>query len=192
MLNDVRTAFLRRAVWILVLGVLAIGAGVSYAAIPSSNGTISACLDAKGALKVIDAEAGTTCGTGRQLLTWNQQGPQGVPGPQGPKGDPGPKGEAGPQGIAGVSGYELVSNTSAFSSTHTKELVLECPSGKKPLGGGGTTAVYNGGPPPGVALTESYQNTLWGKDVWILQAREIVPLEDNWSLSGQVACGVVQ
>ena len=67
---------------ILVLAgvLLAIAAGVSYAAIPSSNGTISACKDNKGALKVIDAEAGQTCNTNQQLLTWNQQGPQGPPG----------------------------------------------------------------------------------------------------------------
>jgi hypothetical protein len=68
------------SLFILAGAVLAIAAGVSYAAIPSSTGTISACKDTKGALKVIDAEAGQTCGANQQLLTWNQQGP---PGPAG-------------------------------------------------------------------------------------------------------------
>lgn len=68
----------------LVVAALVIGiAGVSYAAIPASNGTITACKDNKGILKVIDAEAGQTCSANQQLLTWNQQGPAG---PQGPAG----------------------------------------------------------------------------------------------------------
>ena len=66
--------------------------GVGYAAIPGSDGTISACKDSKGALKVIDAEAGQTCSANQQHLAWNQQGqpgPQGAPGPAGPQGPAG-------------------------------------------------------------------------------------------------------
>ena len=63
--------------------------GVGYAAIPSSNGVISACKDSKGTLKVIDAEAGQTCNANQQPLTWNQQGPAGSQGPAGPQGAPG-------------------------------------------------------------------------------------------------------
>jgi len=63
--------------------LLVVIAGVSYAAIPSSNGTISACKDRNGVLRVIDADAGQTCAGNSQLLTWNQQG---VPGSQGPAG----------------------------------------------------------------------------------------------------------
>jgi hypothetical protein len=69
---------------ILIVSALAvIAAGVSYAAIPSADGTISACKSNKGALKMIDAEAGQSCPDGQQLLSWNQQGtagPQGAPG----------------------------------------------------------------------------------------------------------------
>jgi hypothetical protein len=54
--------------------------GLGYAAIPSSSGVISACKDNKGALKVIDAEAGATCPGSQQLLEWGKQGPQGPPG----------------------------------------------------------------------------------------------------------------
>jgi hypothetical protein len=45
---------------LVVAALLVVAAGVSYAAIPSSNGTISACKDNKGQLRVIDAEAGAT------------------------------------------------------------------------------------------------------------------------------------
>jgi hypothetical protein len=41
---------------------------------------------------VIDPSAGQTCGPFETPLSWNQQGPQGVPGPQGPAGPPGPAG----------------------------------------------------------------------------------------------------
>jgi len=68
---------------LLVAAFVAVLASVSYAAIPDANGTISACKDSRGVLKVIDAEAGQTCNANQQLLTWNQQGPAG---PQGPPG----------------------------------------------------------------------------------------------------------
>jgi hypothetical protein len=109
---------LRKTLIIGALLVAVAAAGVAYAAIPSSDGTISACKDNKGALKVIGAEAGQTCPGSQQLLNWNQQGP---PGPQGP---------------AGVSGYEVVSESSgvAFASLLIKTVL--CPTGKVPLGGG--------------------------------------------------------
>ena len=78
-----------------VAAALAVATGVGYAAIPSSTGAISACKDSKGALKVIDAEAGETCGAGKQLLTWNQQGP------------PGPAGGALGSARVGTSGHVL-------------------------------------------------------------------------------------
>jgi hypothetical protein len=53
---------LRNARWIVALGmVAAIGAGESYAAIPSANGTISVCLEPNGGLRVIDIESGASC-----------------------------------------------------------------------------------------------------------------------------------
>jgi hypothetical protein len=73
----------------LLIGVVlvAVVAGVAYAAIPGSNGVISACYAKGGDLRVIDGEAGAQCKTGEIALNWNQIGPQG---PAGPKGDPGP------------------------------------------------------------------------------------------------------
>lgn len=159
---------------ILVLAgaVLAIAAGVSYAAIPGSNGTISACKDNKGALKVIDADAGQTCGTNQQLLTWNQQGPQG------------------PAGQDGVSGYELVYGPgSSYDSLVEKSDVATCPSGKKPVGGGAILWDYSGyGVPEDVALIGS-QSTGNG---WGVAAREMAPKDEDWMVRSQAICVTAQ
>ena len=79
---------MKRTLVIALFAVAALATGsFAYAAIPSTNGTISACMYTKGPLKgtmqVIDAEDGKTCGNNQQLLTWNQQGPPGPPGPAG-------------------------------------------------------------------------------------------------------------
>jgi hypothetical protein len=102
----------------LVLGVAVLAAavvgGVSYAAIPASNGKINGCYDTQsGLLRVIDADAGKTCRQLETPISWNEQGPkgdQGEIGPPGPKGEtgltglPGPKGDPGPQGERGFDG----------------------------------------------------------------------------------------
>jgi type VI secretion system secreted protein Hcp len=78
--------------------VLGAGTAVAIAAIPSSDGVITACRATGGTppgqLRVIDTEATPpqTCSTGEATITWNQQGPAGPPGPQG---DPGPPGDSG-------------------------------------------------------------------------------------------------
>jgi len=76
----------RGRIALIVSVLVAALAGASYAAIPATDGTISACRDQKGTLKVIDAEAGQTCSGSQQPLAWNQQGPTGPEGPPGPAG----------------------------------------------------------------------------------------------------------
>jgi type VI secretion system secreted protein Hcp len=82
--------------------ILGVGAAVAIAAIPGSNGVITACRVTtgganQGALRVIDVETtpAETCTSGETTLTFNQQGP---PGPQG---DPGPPGDSGPPADTG-------------------------------------------------------------------------------------------
>jgi hypothetical protein len=154
-----------RLTLLIVAGaVLAIAAGVSYAAIPSSSGTISACKDNKGALKVIDAEAGQTCSANQQLLTWNQQGPPGQ---------------------SGVSGYEVVEADSVSNdSTAEKVAGATCPNGKVPVGGGAKILRTDTGAWGGVALVKSGP-TATG---WIADAREIVPTDVGWYVLVQVIC----
>jgi type VI secretion system secreted protein Hcp len=84
--------------------VLGAGTAVAIAAIPSSDGVITACRVTTGAtpgqLRVIDVEANPpqACTTGEATLTFNQEGPVGPPGPQG---DPGPPADTDTSGGTG-------------------------------------------------------------------------------------------
>ena len=149
----------------LVAAAVAAVASVAYGAVPSANGTISACVDSKGALKLIDAEAGATCGAGKQALTWNKQGPAGKD---------------------GVSGRVVVSLTTASDSVDYKALQVNCPSGKVPVGGGGQTAGFFGFPPDAVAI----QTSIPSADGlgWYVVANETLSTGDTWSLGARVVC----
>jgi hypothetical protein len=66
----------------LVLGGLllgGLGVAVAGAAIPDEAGVVHACYAKGGALRVIDASAGS-CGTKETPRAWNVQGPKGDPG----------------------------------------------------------------------------------------------------------------
>jgi hypothetical protein len=153
----------------LVVVALAVGiAGVSYAAVPGSNGTISACKDSKGTLKVIDAEAGQTCSANQQPLTWNQQGP------------------AGTQGAPGVSGREVVVAETGLSS-EGKAYTAHCPVGKAPLGGGAWVTNDDGNMIWGATLFRSIPtNSGWGA-----AAFEPVPYSGQWKLIVSAICATV-
>ena len=65
--------------------VLAIAAGVAYAAIPDSGGVIHGCYNTNnGQLRVIDPDAGDKCKTPESALSWSQTGPAGPTGPPAP------------------------------------------------------------------------------------------------------------
>ena len=152
---------MKKLALVLALAALAVAAGVGYAAIPAANGTISACKDAKGTLKVIDAESGQTCNANQQLLQWNQQGPP------------------------GFSGYEVVTGNTASENSGSKLVILECPAGKRALGGGGSTAsaigrhlqVYANHPSPdgrwwyyGVLEEDPIDNGLYAPTAYVICA----------------------
>jgi len=103
---------------LLAVAAILAAAGASFAAIPSSNGVISACKDNKGVLKVIDAEAGQTCNGNQQPLTWNQQGPAGPPGP------------------GGINGYERVHVNVPIAPYGAASGEAVCSDGKRPVSGG--------------------------------------------------------
>jgi hypothetical protein len=85
-------------------------------------------------------------------------GPAGPRGPQGPRGQRGPKGEKGDRGApgaGGVSGYEVVTQTfkevfvqnSGGMRGLSEVRTVDCPGGKRVLGGGadlGTNGAQNG------------------------------------------------
>jgi hypothetical protein len=80
-----KSGFSRQSVALALVGVgIAFGAGVGFSAIPGTGGIISGCYDQKGVLRVIDADAGQTCGSKETPLTWNQAGQPGPTGPRGP------------------------------------------------------------------------------------------------------------
>jgi hypothetical protein len=65
------------------------------------------------------------------------QGPQGERGPQGPQGEPGPQGIQGPAGQpGGISGWELVYRCCLDLPTGFSAINIDCPSGKRAIGGG--------------------------------------------------------
>lgn len=122
--------------------------------------TYYACLK-NGNVSDVGTTAPSSCPGKGTVISWNQQGPQGVPGPmgatgpqgaqgdvgpQGPQGIPGPQGAAGPQGAtgaqgpagtSGVTGYEIVTADTASSSASIQTQVAFCPAGKKAISGGG-------------------------------------------------------
>jgi hypothetical protein len=116
---------MRLAVVVVVL--LAIGAGIAYATIPDANKVFTACMSTKtgsyGTLRLIDpslpaSSTNSHCGSSEQQVTWNQQGqqgPQGIQGIQGPQGLQGPQGAQGNQGIQGPKGDPGATATSAVT-----------------------------------------------------------------------------
>ncbi len=67
-------------------------------------------------------------------------GPKGPAGPAGPAGAPGP---AGPPGPSGISGWQYLTAAMAIPRDQSRTWQVNCPSGKKALGGGVSTTAGN-------------------------------------------------
>ena len=83
-----------------------VGAGAAQAQ-GVAPGVIVACVGPTGDMRAVSG--GDTCKRNETPLTWNVQGPAGVPGPAGqagPAGQGGPAGPAGPEGAAGRDGRD--------------------------------------------------------------------------------------
>jgi hypothetical protein len=123
-------------------------AGIAYAQIPS-GGVISGCYTRSGGpLRVVDPST-TKCRSGETSLQWNQQGApgkdgtngtngtngkDGAPGTNGKDGAPGTNGT---NGTNGVSGYTTQHHTFVLDPNTSKMDEILCPTGTRPLGGGG-------------------------------------------------------
>ena len=166
----IRLTRARVALATAVLGIVV--AGASYAGIPAADGTISACKDSKGALKVIDAEGGQTCASNQQLLTWSEKGPHGAP---------------------GISGYQIVRGEPALPQLSESAAVAEapCPHGKKAVGGGGLIVSADAK----VAATASYATNVFNDSttgLWRFGAREMVPNTNVlWYVEAWAICAYV-
>jgi hypothetical protein len=88
--------------------LLALAAGIAYAAIPDSNGLIRGCYQStSGTLRVIGTNptvGGGKCSTGEKTLNWNQRGPTGAKGATGANGTNGTNGATGATGATGLTG----------------------------------------------------------------------------------------
>jgi hypothetical protein len=70
------------------------------------------------------------------------RGPAGLNGPAGPAGPAGPRGEQGPAGPSGMSGFQYIAKQADTDILKDKYLrwSVDCPNGKKALGGGVSTS----------------------------------------------------
>ena len=102
-----------------------------------------------------------------------------------PKGPPGPAGPAGPQGPSGTSGVQQISSTGVSNSTPTKSFQLDCPSGKRAIGGGGTLTG---------TITNTFLSTSRPSDAgtgWIAAGHESTGGNaGNWAVQTWVVCAI--
>ena len=163
----------RPTFWLTLAAAVAIIGGAAYAAVPGSDGTISACADANGRLRVIDAEAGASCKTSEKTLAWNQQGPHG------------------PQGSPGISGYEVAQGLSANDSSSPKQAFAQCPAGKRPIGGGARAFYLTSSGEFSVAELAISGSNPAGPSLWVATAHEVIPTTTPWLLRAYTICATI-
>lgn len=103
-----------------------------------------------------------------------------------PAGPQGPAGAAGPQGPAGTSGVQQISSSGASNSTASKSFQVDCPSGKRAIGGGGTLTG---------TTTNTFLSTSRPSDAgtgWIAAGRESsAGNAGSWAVQAWVVCATV-
>ena len=138
------------------------------------TGAVSSIKVKDGALRLLDF------GAAERAKLKGDTGPAGSQGPKGDKGDKGVKGDTGAQGLQGVpglSGYTLVEK---FQSTTASSMGIQvsCPSGKRPLGGGGGTST------PGAGVT--IRNSFASGSTWLVVVDAKSP-GSGWSYTAKAA-----
>lgn len=107
-------------------------------------------------------------------------GPQGTQGVQGEPGLPGNDGANGKDGANGVSGYERIVVVSPSDSAD-KTVLVDCPDGKKVIGGGGAVSVTSSS----VQILNSFPSS---DTQWTLLAVEHNSLSSNWTATAYAIC----
>jgi hypothetical protein len=83
---------------------------------------------------------------------------------------------------AGLSGLEYATAVTATDSSQPKVILVNCPTGKRVLGGG---ARVTGGGTNNVRVTEFYAST---QSQWTVRAVENPTTGSSWALTGWVYC----
>jgi hypothetical protein len=105
----------------------------------SSGGTLKACVNREGRLKLL--KSGEHCKRGTKTVSWNQVGPAGAPGAPGAAGPAGQKGADGIKGVQGPEGESGFTNVVVRTTTPNGLLIsgtqiVECEPGETAIGGG--------------------------------------------------------
>jgi hypothetical protein len=94
---------------------------------------------------------------------------------------------AGTPGSPGISGLQRVDAVTDSSSSGSKAVSVNCPSGKRVIGGG---ARVTGGGASRVSIVESFPDSDGSK--WNARADEVVGTSATWALQGYALCATVQ
>jgi hypothetical protein len=89
-----------------------------------------------------------------------------------------------PPAPAGVAGLEVVTVATVLDSSSPKSAVVNCPAGKKVIGGG---ARATGGGAVEVAVSEAYPSST---TQWTTLAREVNATGASWTLTAYAFCAL--
>jgi hypothetical protein len=107
-------------------------------------------------------------------------------GPTGPTGGFGPTGPVGPTGPAGIPGRVVVSGQSTMATGFQQDLVLTCPSGTVPYGGGAILVAANNS-----TNVDAIMLSVATTGGWSFHAHEVAnmsPLGYAWQIRGTLIC----
>jgi len=97
-----------------------------------------------------------------------------------------PAGPAGPAGPPGISGLQRFDVATTSTNASPKSVVVTCPTGKKPVGGG-ARVIGNGAPL--VSIAENFPDS--DGVHWNAKANEVVATALTWQLQAYALCATV-
>ena len=171
----------RRPSGAIVIACIALGValgGTSYATVLSvPNSSVTTPKIRNGA--VTTAKLATGAVTSKKVKNATLLGADFAPGQL-------PAGPAGPQGPPGISGLQRFDVLSASSSASSREVIVTCPSGKRPVGGGARVIGNGAG---FVSITENFPDS--DGVHWNSKANEVVATPLTWQLQAYALCATV-
>jgi len=97
-----------------------------------------------------------------------------------------PAGPPGPAGSPGISGLQRLDVASTLSNSNSKSVIVTCPTGKRPVGGG-ARVIGNGAAV--VSITENFPDS--DAVHWNAKANEVVATNQTWQLQAYALCATV-